>query len=152
MKKAPNFELLDQDGVTKSLSDYADKWLVLYFYPKDNTPGCTTEACSFRDERDAISQISGAKVVGVSTDSVKSHKIFISKHNLSFTLLSDPDHKTIEAYDSWKPLKFMGNEYIGTKRNTFIITPGGEIAKEYIGVNPKSHATQIITDLKALAG
>ena len=138
----------DQNGDAKTLADYAGKWLVLYFYPKDDTPGCTTEACSFRDEREAIADLGNAEVVGISKDSVRSHKKFIDKYHLNFTLLSDPEHKVIEAYDSWKPLKFMGREYMGTQRNTFIITPDGKIAKEYIGVDPKTHAAEIIADLK----
>lgn len=150
MKKAPDFTLEDQDGTSRSLKDYGGKWLVLYFYPKDNTPGCTTEACNFRDERDAIAEFGNAEVVGVSKDSAASHKKFAEKHGLNFTLLSDPEHKIIKAYDSWKPLKFMGREYIGTQRNTFIIDPTGNIAKEYIGVNPAKHAAEIIADLKSL--
>jgi len=148
MKQAPDFSLPDQNGDAKTLADYAGKWLVLYFYPKDDTPGCTTEACSFRDEREAIADLGNAEVVGISKDSVRSHKKFIDKYHLNFTLLSDPEHKVIEAYDSWKPLKFMGREYMGTQRNTFIITPDGKIAKEYIGVDPKTHAAEIIADLK----
>lgn len=149
-KKAPDFHLLDQNGVEHSLAGYAGKWLVLYFYPKDDTPGCTTEACSFRDEREAIAEFGNAEVVGVSKDSVASHKKFAEKHGLNFTILSDPEHKVIEAYDSWQPKKFMGREYMGTQRNTFIISPDGQIVKEYIGVNPKEHAGEIISDLKTL--
>ena len=149
-KNAPNFQLPDQDGVERSLADYAGKWVVLYFYPKDDTPGCTTEACSFRDEREAIAEFGNAEVVGISKDSVASHKKFTDKYHLNFTLLSDPEHQVIEAYGSWKPLKFMGKEYMGTQRNTFIISPDGMIAEEYIGVNPKEHAAQIIADLKSL--
>jgi peroxiredoxin Q/BCP len=152
MKQAPDFSLLDQNGVTRSLGDYAGQWLVLYFYPKDDTPGCTTEACNFRDERDAIAEFGNAAVVGISKDNVRSHKKFAEKFGLNFTLLSDPDHATIEAYDSWKPKKFMSREYIGTERNTFIISPTGEIAREYRGVDPKAHAAQIIADLKTLQG
>ena len=140
----------DQNGDVKTLADYAGQWLVLYFYPKDDTPGCTTEACSFRDEREAIADLGNAEVVGISKDSVRSHKKFVDKYHLNFTLLSDPEHKVIEAYGSWKPLKFMGREYMGTQRNTFIITPDGKIAKEYVGVDPKTHAAEIIADLKAL--
>lgn len=150
MKPAPAFSLQDQNDDTVSLSDFAGKWLVLYFYPKDNTPGCTTEACNFRDERDAIAEFGNAEVVGVSKDSVKSHKKFVDEHHLNFTLLSDPDHAVIEAYDSWKLKKFMGREYMGTERNTFIVSPDGQIAKEYRGVDPKNHAAQIIADLKEL--
>lgn len=150
MKQAPDFTLQDQEGLTRSLKDYAGKWLVLYFYPKDDTPGCTTEACSFRDERKAIADLGHAEVVGISKDSVASHKKFAEKYKLNFTILSDPEHKAIEAYDSWKPKKFMGREYMGTERNTFIISPDGKIAKEYLGVNPKEHAVEIIKDLQAL--
>lgn len=150
MTKAVDFNLADQDGVQHKLSDYAGKWLVLYFYPKDNTPGCTTEACSFRDERDEIAQLGNAEVVGVSSDSVASHKDFASKNHLNFTLLSDPDHQTIAAYNSWKPKKFMGKEFLGTERNTFIINPEGEIVKEYRGVDPKTHSAEIIKDLQDL--
>lgn len=123
---------------------------MLYFYPKDSTPGCTKEACSFRDARDVIAELGKAKVVGISKDSVSSHKKFTTKHNLNFTLLSDPDHAVIEAYDSWKPSTFMGRGYLGTHRNTFIITPDGAIAKKYEGVDPNTHVTEIIADLQAL--
>lgn len=150
LKQAPDFSLPDQDGNIKTLGDYAGKWLVLYFYPKDDTPGCTKEACSFRDERDVIANLGNARVVGISKDSVKAHKKFADKYHLNFTLLSDPDHTTIEAYDSWKLKKFMGREYMGIERNTFIINPSGAIAKEYLGVDPKTHALDIINDLKAL--
>jgi len=150
MQPAPDFSLPDQDGNLKALHDYAGKWLVLYFYPKDNTPGCTTEACTFRDERDAIAEFGNAEVVGVSKDSVRSHKKFVTEHHLNFTLLSDTEHKAIEAYGSWVPKKFMGREYIGTNRDTFIISPDGLIAKEYRGVDPKTHAAQLIADLKQL--
>lgn len=150
MTTAPNFELQDQDSNVRTLADYAGKWLVLYFYPKDDTPGCTTEACNFRDERDAIAEFGNAEVVGVSKDSVRSHKKFIEKHGLNFTLLSDPDHIVMEAYGTWVQKKFMGRDYMGTNRDTFIISPDGKIAKEYRGVDPKNHAAQIIADLKSL--
>lgn len=148
MKQAPIFSLLDQDNNVRSLDDYVGKWVVLYFYPKDNTPGCTTEACTFRDERDAIADLGNAVVIGVSKDSVASHKKFVEQHHINFTLLSDPQHKVIEVYDSWKPKKFMGRDYMGTERNTFIINPDGQIVKEYRGVDPKTHAADIIADLK----
>lgn len=150
MKQAPDFKLPDQDGKIRSLKDYAGKWLVLYFYPKDNTTGCTNEACSFRDERDAIAEFGNAEVVGVSKDSIASHKKFIEKNHLNFTLLSDINHKVIESYGAWGPKKFMGKEYIGISRNTYLINPDGKIAKEYLGVNPKTHAVEIIKDLKTL--
>ena len=150
MKQAPDFSLQDQNGDTKTLGDYAGKWLVLYFYPKDDTPGCTTEACNFRDERDAIAEFGNAEVVGISKDSVRSHQKFVEKHHLNFTLLSDPDHVAMEAYGTWAQKKMMGRDYMGTNRDTFIISPSGELAKEYRGVDPKSHAAQIIADLKTL--
>jgi len=148
MKPAPNFSLPDQDGKVHSLADYAGKWLVLYFYPKDDTSGCTAEACAFRDGREDLAEL--AEVVGVSKDTVRSHKKFADKYDLNFTLLADLEHKTIEAYGSWQPKKFMGREYLGTHRDTFIINPAGKIAKEYRGVDPKTHAPQIIADLKEL--
>jgi peroxiredoxin Q/BCP len=147
---APDFSLLDQNNETKKLSDYAGKWLVIYFYPKDSTPGCTTEACKFRDERDAIAELGNAEIIGISKDSVESHKKFAEKHHLNFTLLSDPEHKTIEAYKSWGLRKFMGKEYYGTFRNTFIVNPEGQVVKEYIGVDPQKHAVELINDLKKL--
>lgn len=149
MKQAPNFTLPDQDGALHSLADYRGSWLVLYFYPKDDTPGCTTEACAFRDARDVIAE-HGAVVVGVSKDTVKSHKKFADKHSLNFTLLSDPEHETIAAYGAWGLKKFMGREFMGTKRMTFIISPDGMIAREYPDVTPKEHAAQILLDLTNL--
>jgi peroxiredoxin Q/BCP len=150
MQKAPDFRLNDQDGNVHSLGDYAGKWLVLYFYPKDDTSGCTAEACSFRDARNLIAELGKAEVVGISKDSEQSHKKFADKNKLDFTLLSDPNHETIEAYDSWRPMKFMGREYIGTKRNTFIINPEGIIVKKYEGVDPKTHVAEILEELKRL--
>jgi peroxiredoxin Q/BCP len=152
MKQAPDFHLNDQNGKPHTLPDYAGKWVVLYFYPKDDTPGCTTEACSFRDAREVIAELGNAEVIGISKDSEKSHKTFAEKHGLNFTLLSDPEHITIEAYGSWKLRKFMGKEYMGTERNTFIISPDGKIAKKYEGVDPQTHVGQILEDLKQLQG
>jgi len=142
--KAPDFTLPDQNGNMHSLADYAGKWLVLYFYPEDDTPGCTTEACSFRDAREVIADLGNAEVVGVSKDTVNSHKKFAGKHNLNFTILSDTTHDTIAAYGSWSTT--------GTQRNTFIISPEGEIASSYKNVDPATHVAGILTDLKALQG
>jgi peroxiredoxin Q/BCP len=150
MKKAPDFNLEDQNGISKSLKDYAGKWIVLYFYPKDNTPGCTKEACNFRDAREQIEIMTGAVVVGISKDSVNSHKKFAEKHNLNFDLLSDNEHKTAESYGAWGPKKFMGREFFGMHRNTYLIDPKGNIVKEYLGVNPTTHAVQLIKDLKEI--
>lgn len=146
MELAQQFTLPDQNGKTHSLSDYKGKWVVLYFYPKDETPGCTTEACSFRDSNESL-LARDAVVVGISKDSVESHAKFVKKYNLPFTLLSDPEHKTIEAYGAWGP-GFMG--HIGTQRKTFIINPDGMIVKEYPKVTPAEHATQILNDLAHL--
>lgn len=150
MKIAPDFNLPDQNGKMHSLADYSGKWLVVYFYPKDATPGCTTEACNFRDGRDAIREYGNAEIIGISKDSVSSHKKFAEKNKLNFTLLSDESHKVIKAFGAWGPKKFMGREYMGINRNTYLINPKGKIAKEYIGVKPETHAAEIITDLKAL--
>ncbi|MCA9318502.1 peroxiredoxin [Candidatus Saccharibacteria bacterium] len=147
---APDFTLLDQDGKLHSLADYRGRWVVLYFYPMDGTPGCTTEACQFRDARDAIAEFGNAAVLGVSKDSVASHRKFADKQSLNFTLLSDPEHRVIEAYDSWDPKFFFGKEFLGTRRNTFLIRPDGTIAKEYRGVDPAKHAAEIIADLQSL--
>ncbi len=149
-RQAPAFTLQDQTGTHRSLKDYAGKWLVLYFYPKDDTPGCTTEACNFRDTRDSIAALGGAEVVGVSRDSVRKHANFVKKHNLNFTLLSDPEAETIKAYNSWGERKLFGRIFLGILRNTYIIDPSGNIVKEYIGVDPAKHAAQIIQDLTAL--
>jgi len=147
--KASDFTLPDQNNKLHSLADYRGKWLVLYFYPKDNTAGCTLEACSFRDERDDITAL-GAEVVGVSKDSVKSHAKFAEKHNLNFVLLSDESTDMIKAYDAWGLKKFMGREFEGIIRKTVIINPEGEIVKEYPKVTPLGHAAKIIADLTAL--
>lgn len=150
MKLAPNFALLDQNETPHRLSDYRGRWVVLYFYPKDDTPGCTKEACNFRDAREVIAEFGNAVVLGVSKDSPESHRKFIKKHELNFILLSDPDHAVAEAYDSWDPKFFFGKTLLGTKRNTFLIDPVGNIAKEYRGVDPSAHAAEIIADLRQL--
>jgi len=147
--KAPDFNLLDQHGKPHTLADYAGKWLVVYFYPKDDTPGCTTEACNFRDGREVLQQM-GAEIIGISKDTVKSHAKFAAKHQLDFTLLADPEHAVIDAYGSWRPKKFMGREFIGIHRDTYLINPDGDIVKKYEGVDPKTHIGDIIKDLKSL--
>jgi peroxiredoxin Q/BCP len=144
--KAPDFTLQDSEGIAHSLKDYAGKWLVVYFYPKDDTPGCTTEACSFRDARDGITAL-GAEIVGISKDDASSHEKFKAKHTLNFTLLSDPDGKTIEAYDAWGK-KMFGKE--GILRRTYIINPTGEVVKVYGRVTPLGHGEQVVEELKKL--
>ncbi len=147
--KALNFSLQDQDDQTHSLQDYRGQWVVIYFYPKDDTPGCTTEACSFRDEYDYIKE-HGAVVFGISKDSVASHKKFATKYNLHFPLLSDESLDTIKAYGAYGERSMYGKKYMGIIRSTFLINPDGEIVKEYPKVTPKDHAVQIVKDLVAL--
>ncbi|HZE87871.1 MAG TPA: thioredoxin-dependent thiol peroxidase [Methylomirabilota bacterium] len=147
--KASVFTLPDQNNKMHSLKDYQGKWLILYFYPKDDTPGCTKEACSFRDNKEAFLK-RGVEIVGISKDSVASHQKFVTKHSLNFTLLADPDHKVIEQYGAWGKKKFMGKEYDGTMRNTFIINPKGEIVKEFKNVNPLTHTNAILQELDKL--
>lgn len=149
MKSAPSFSLPDQAGTTRSLADYAGQWLIVYFYPKDDTPGCTAEACSLRDGNAELEQ-RGIKIVGISKDSVDSHAKFAEKYHLTFPLLSDPEHTTIEAYGAWGPKKFMGKEFLGIHRITFLVDPKGQIVKEYPKVAPKDHADEILRDFDAL--
>lgn len=150
MKKAPNFKLRDQDNFERTLTEFTGRWLLLYFYPKDNTAGCTVEACSFRDARDAITDLADVIVIGVSADSVRKHKNFANKHNLNFTLLSDPSTETIKAYGAWGHKKLFGHEYDGILRNTYIITPDGYIAKTYEHVNPLTHVKELLHDIAEL--
>lgn len=139
--KATPFILLDQDGNKRSLSDYQGRWLVLYFYPKDDTPGCTKEACGFRDNKAELDKRE-VVVVGISKDSPSSHRKFKDKYTLPFTLLSDPNHQIIARFGAWKEK---------TLRQTYLINPQGEIVKEYKGVNPQNHAKEILKDLDKLA-
>ncbi len=135
--KAPHFELLNQDDQTVSLSDFAGEWLVLYFYPKDDTPGCTTEACDFTDGLADFSALN-ATVLGVSGDDTESHRKFIAKYNLAVALLSDPDRTVHKAYGAWGLKKNYGKEYEGTIRSTFLISPDGEIAAKWNNVNVRA--------------
>lgn len=146
---ATNFTLKDQDGKEHSLTDYKGKWVVLYFYPKDNTPGCTKEACNFRDSYHELQNL-GVQILGISKDTIISHKKFAEKYNLNFPILSDSDKKVMKAYKSWGIKKFMGREFEGTLRNTYLINPKGEIEKIYEKVNPLTHASEIISYLKDL--
>ena len=140
---APNFSLRDSDGVTHQLDDYKGRWLVLYFYPRDDTPGCTIEACSLRDARDDIAAL-GADIVGVSQDDALSHERFKAKHTLNFTLVSDPGRTAMNAYGAWGKKQF-GRE--GVLRKTFIIDPDGQVVKVYGRVTPLGHGTQISEEL-----
>src|SRR3989344_7446411 len=147
--KAPDFKLSDKDGKIYSLKDYKGKWILLYFYPKDNTPGCKIEACALRDNYDDFKKIK-AVVLGVSVDSPKSHDKFVEKYNLPFLLLSDEKKEAVEKYGVWGKKKFMGREYMGTFRKSFLIDPKGKIAKIYEEVKPALHAREVINDLKTL--
>ncbi len=147
--QAPNFSLPDQTGTLRKLSDYSGKYLLLYFYPKDDTPGCTNEACNFRDSLPRINS-DKVTVVGVSKDSVASHQKFVDKYSLPFTILSDTEKKTVQDYGVWQPKKFMGREYLGVIRTSFLIDPQGKIIKIYENVNPLIHSTEVLRDLDSL--
>lgn len=147
--KMPSFSLEDQNGNTVSSESLLGQWTLIYFYPKDDTPGCTTEACNFRDGREMLEQM-GLRVIGISKDSVKSHKKFAEKHGLNFTLLSDISTETIQAFGSWEKKKYMGKEYMGINRDSYLINPSGEIVKKYQGVDPKTHISEIYEDFKRL--
>ena len=143
---APSFTAATNGGGRISLSDYKGKNVVLYFYPKDNTPGCTKEACAFRDHWDEFKK-KGAVVLGVSTDKVKSHDKFVEKHKLPFTLLADEDKKIVEAYGVWGPRTFMGIKYVGTARATFLIGPDGRIRKIWPKVKAMEHWEEVLAAL-----
>lgn len=146
-QKAPGFTLPDQDGNMHSLSQYFGKKVLLYFYPKDDTPGCTTEACNFRDGYKEFQKM-GLVILGVSKDTTKSHKKFAEKFSLPFPLLSDEEGVMIERYDSWGKKKFMGREYMGVFRNSFLIDEEGKIAKIYQSVKAVDHAEEVRIDLE----
>ncbi len=143
--KAPGFKGKDQDGNLVSLDDFKGHKLVLYFYPKDSTPGCTSQACNLRDNYDYLLK-NGYKVLGVSADSEKSHKKFIEKNNLPFPLISDTEKEILKAYDVWGPKKFMGKEFLGIKRTTFVIDEEGKIEEIIEKVKTKEHTAQIIKE------
>ncbi len=147
--KAKEFSLPDQTGTIRKLIDYKGKWIVLYFYPKDDTPGCTKEACNFRDNMEVYNK-RDVVVIGVSKDTVESHKKFSDKYKLNFPILSDPEKKVIREYGAWGKKSFMGKTFEGTLRNTYLIDPLGNVAKAYEKVNPLVHSTQILKDLDNL--
>ncbi|HET6581561.1 MAG TPA: peroxiredoxin [Methanoregula sp.] len=140
--KAAGFCLPDGEGTTTCLNSFKGKWVVLYFYPRDNTPGCTVEAMQFNAALEKFADI-GAQVLGVSADSPESHKKFAEKHNLSVILLSDTEHAVLKAYDSWKPKTMFGREFFGTQRDTFLINPEGTIVAVWRKVSPKGHAEEV---------
>jgi peroxiredoxin Q/BCP len=147
--KAPDFTLPDQDGKEHTLSNYKGSPVVLYFYPKDQTSGCTKEACAFRDDYSAYRE-AGVIILGVSPDSPRSHTDFIAKYELPFTLLADTDHEVLKLYSAWGLKKMYGREYEGVLRTTYLIGADGKIAKVYEKVKPAAHSEEILADLKEL--
>ena len=147
-KKAPAFTLKDQDGEKHALKDYLGRYVVLYFYPKDDTPGCTKEACNFRDRWDRFEQ-HGIKVLGISKDNATSHTKFISKHELPFTLLTDMEPcEVASSYESYGLKKFMGREYMGMMRHTFVVDADGKLERIYLKVKSATIADTILSDLE----
>jgi peroxiredoxin Q/BCP len=140
---APDFSLKDDEGKTRVLSEFKGTKVVLYFYPKDDTPGCTTEACNFRDDYSSYID-AGITILGVSPDSIDSHEKFRKKFHLPFSLLADEDHKISEAYGVWGKKKFMGKEYMGVLRTTFVIDENGRIAHVFEDVKPAEHSNEIL--------
>ena len=141
--KAPDFTLLDANGEKVSLKDFKGRTVLIYFYPKANTPGCTVEACDFRDLRPKFVK-KDVTILGVSADAPKMLAGFIAKQKLNFTLLSDPDHKMIEAYGAWRMKKFMGREFMGIVRSSYLIGPDGKIAQVWDNVRVKGHAAEVL--------
>jgi peroxiredoxin Q/BCP len=147
---APDFELQDDTGTSRKLSDYRGRNVVLYFYPKDDTPGCTKEACNFRDDYSAYEQ-AGVAILGISPDNVKSHAKFKKKFQLQFPLLADEGNKVCDLYGVWGPKKFMGREYEGVLRTTFLIDGDGNIVKVFENVRPAEHSAELLSVLGAAA-
>lgn len=143
-QRAPDFELPDQNGDLHRLRDYRGQWVLLYFYPKDDTPGCTKEACGLRDHFPSFKN-NGVQVLGVSVDSIKRHKKFAEKYRLPFTLLADEKKEVVQKYGVWGKKKFMGHEYDGTFRTSFLIDPKGKIARVYEKVKAADHAEEVLS-------
>jgi peroxiredoxin Q/BCP len=146
-KKAPAFSLDDQDGKTHRLKDYAGRHVVLYFYPKDDTPGCTTEACAFRDAESDFSKVK-AVVLGVSVLDTKSKAKFAKKHGLNFPLLADEDHAVADAYGAWQEKSMYGRKYMGVARITYLIGPDGNVLKRWDKVSPATHADEVLEQIR----
>jgi peroxiredoxin Q/BCP len=151
MRQAPVFCLPDANGSEVCLETFRKKWVVLYFYPRDNTPGCTIEAMQFNAALERFAEL-GAQVIGVSADSQESHQKFAQKLNLSILLLSDPGHTVLEAYGSWKPKTMFGKEFLGTQRDTFLIDPEGKIVAVWRRVSPKGHPEEVKAVLQEKQG
>lgn len=148
-KKAPAISLNNEKGEKFSLKDHNGSYVLLYFYPKDDTPGCTTEACSIRDKSKQIEK-AGLKVFGISPDDEIKHQKFIGKYNLNFPLLCDIEHKVAEKYGVWVEKSMYGKKYMGIQRDSFLIDPDGKIIKHYKKVKPESHIDDVLNDLKNL--
>jgi len=148
--KAIDFSLMDQNEKVHTLSSYKGNWVLLYFYPKDDTPGCTKEACGFRDSLNDLKK-HNVVVLGISADSVSSHQKFAKKYNLNFPLLSDEKKEVIKAYGAFGKKKFMGKEFEGILRISFLINPQGEIVKKYDKVKPEVHAKEVLEEIKNLS-
>jgi len=146
---APDIVLPDQEGNTRSLSELRGQWVLVYFYPRDDTPGCTVEACGLRDAASQYAR-AGIRVFGISADSPKSHKKFADKFQLPFALLADEEKRVIRAFGSWGKKKFMGREFDGILRQSFLVDPGGKIAKVYPKVKPEGHAEEVLLDVETL--
>ncbi len=144
---APDFALPDDSGKVRTLSDFHGKTVLIYFYPKDDTPGCTTEACNFRDDYSAYEK-AGVVILGISPDTVKSHVKFKSKFELPFPLLADDDHQVCQSYGVWGLKKFMGREYMGVLRTTFLVGPDGIVKDVFENVKPAEHSTQVLESLR----
>lgn len=149
MAKLPNFSLPDQDGTMHSLKDYAGQYVLLYFYPKDDTPGCTTEAQCFRDRMGEF-KAHGVQVLGVSVDDEKSHKKFATKYSLNFPLLADTNKELVNALGVWVEKSMYGKKYMGTQRDSFLIGPDGDIIKHYEKVKPEKHVDEVMEDIKKM--
>lgn len=147
-KKAPDFRLQDQDGEARSLADYRGSYVLLYFYPKDMTPGCTTEAQCFRDKLNELKGL-GVQALGVSADDVKSHKKFAEKHGLNFPLLADTEKEVVGLYGVWGEKSFLGKKYMGIMRESFLIDGDGVIVKHYEKVKPAEHLEEVMRDVGA---
>jgi thioredoxin-dependent peroxiredoxin len=148
---APEFALVDQDGISRSLADAQGKWLVLFFYPRDDTAGCTKEACAFRDGLPRFEGLD-AVVWGVSADDAKSHRKFVDKYGLNFPLLVDPEKQVLEGYGAWVEKRMYGKTYMGVQRITYLIDPKGVVAYVWPKVQPEAHADEVAAALEALRG
>lgn len=147
---APDFSLPDQEGNMFSLSSFSGNYLLIYFYPKDDTPGCTTETCSFRDNLEKFKE-QGAHIIGISADGTKSHKKFSDKHSVNFPLLSDESHEVLEKYGVWQEKSMMGRKYMGIVRSSLLINKDREVIKVYEKVNPLTHTSEVLKDLRDLS-